>query len=223
MKPADNIKRLIKNTKIKTNPAVNEAVLNDLLNKLDSSENISSAAKQPSVWRIIMKRPIIKFAVAACVLAAIGLLLYRYSSNLDGATNAYATVLENIRKAHSVAYKERIISDKSDNTSSVMINIAGIKRDDMGNGSILISDPHNDIQLTLSAINKKAFIHKHIGREKKDFNWLTWITERFSRQGEYQGRRMFQEQVADLYVTNEPFRKCYISIADIFRRTPDER
>jgi hypothetical protein len=68
MKPTENIKRLIKNTKIKTNPAVNEAVLTDLLNKLDSSENIGLAAKQPNVWRIIMKSKITKYAAAAAVI-----------------------------------------------------------------------------------------------------------------------------------------------------------
>ena len=52
MRPAENIKKLIKNAPIKTNPAVNEAVLRDLLNELDKSEKKPSAALQPNMpWR----------------------------------------------------------------------------------------------------------------------------------------------------------------------------
>ena len=76
MRPTENIKRLIKHAKIKTNPDVNEAVLKDLLNELDKSESVRSAANRPNLWRMIAKSRITKMAVAAGVMIAIGLFLF---------------------------------------------------------------------------------------------------------------------------------------------------
>ena len=71
MKPAENIKRLIKNARIKTNPMVNEAVFKDLINELDKSESIPLTVTQLNVWRIIMKKRITKLAAAAVVIIAV--------------------------------------------------------------------------------------------------------------------------------------------------------
>ena len=70
MKPTENIERFIKNAKIKTDPAVNEAVLNNLLDELDKSEISAPADIGPGIWRIIMKTKITKFAVAAMIIVA---------------------------------------------------------------------------------------------------------------------------------------------------------
>ena len=60
-----NIKQLIKNARIKTNPEVNKMVLNDLLGTLDKSKGT-----QPSILRIFVKNRIVKFAIAAGIIAA---------------------------------------------------------------------------------------------------------------------------------------------------------
>jgi hypothetical protein len=116
-------------------------------------------------------------------------------------------VLENIRKAHSVAYKQRII-DVEDKISSNMVNSAGILRHDGGNGEIQIIDGHTgDLTgLTLYTKEKKAILARYI-RPKYKFDWLTWITERFGQNSEYKGRRIFQGRVADLYEVNQPLEK----------------
>jgi hypothetical protein len=67
MRPTENIKRLIENAKIKTNPQVNEAVLKDLLTEMDKSERMRSTAPQPNVWRTIMKSKLTKFAAAEII------------------------------------------------------------------------------------------------------------------------------------------------------------
>ena len=55
MRSADNIKKLIKNTKIKTDPKINKAVLNDLENQLDHAQGKNTNANWQNIWRIIMK------------------------------------------------------------------------------------------------------------------------------------------------------------------------
>ena len=79
MRPTENIKKLIKNAPIKTNPAVNEAVLKDLLNELDKSKKNPSAALQPKIWRKIMKSKITKLTTATVVIIAIFVGIYAAS------------------------------------------------------------------------------------------------------------------------------------------------
>ncbi len=71
MKPADNIKKLIQNISIKTNPKVNKAVLNNLFDEMDKLRETRSAALQPNIWRIIMKSRITKIAAAAVIVIAV--------------------------------------------------------------------------------------------------------------------------------------------------------
>ena len=71
MRPAEDIKKLIKNASIKTDPEVNQAVLNGLLTELDKSKSKHSVTRQPNIWRIIMKTKITKFTAAALVIMAL--------------------------------------------------------------------------------------------------------------------------------------------------------
>ena len=69
MRPTDKIKQHIKNTKIKTNPTVNNAVLNDLLDRLDTVGETRQTAS-PNRWRIIMHSKMTKQLAAAITVIA---------------------------------------------------------------------------------------------------------------------------------------------------------
>jgi hypothetical protein len=71
MRPADKTRQFIKNASIKSNPEVNEAVLKELLNELDQSKSMPCAAREPNIWRIIMRSPITKIAAAAVIIVAV--------------------------------------------------------------------------------------------------------------------------------------------------------
>ena len=77
MTSAKNIKKLIKNAAIETSREVNEIVFKGLLEELDKAQEQSSAASQPNIWRIIMKKPIAKLVTAAAVIliAVLGISL----------------------------------------------------------------------------------------------------------------------------------------------------
>ncbi|MEN6385786.1 MAG: tetratricopeptide repeat protein [Phycisphaerales bacterium] len=98
-----NIKRFIKNTKIKTNPAVNDAVLNGLLETFDKSK-----AARPNTWRIIMKSRITKLAVAAVLLIAAVLTITFLDKSVAPAYAIEQTVeaMKNVRFLHLVSYNE---------------------------------------------------------------------------------------------------------------------
>jgi outer membrane lipoprotein-sorting protein len=101
MRPTENIKKLIRDASIKTHPAVNKAVLNNLFDELDKSKKMDSAILQPSVWRIIMKSKITKFAIAAVILIAAAVSITFLT---ESATPAYAIeqTIEAMRSVHSI-------------------------------------------------------------------------------------------------------------------------
>jgi len=49
MRPAENIEKLIRNVPINTSAKRDEEVLDDVLNALEKSNNIQSAAHQPNL------------------------------------------------------------------------------------------------------------------------------------------------------------------------------
>jgi outer membrane lipoprotein-sorting protein len=104
MRPTDKTKQFIKNASINSNPEVNEAVLKELLSEMDKSQNTTCAAKQPDIWRIIMKSPVTKLAVAAAIIIAalIGLHYFGNSFNVTG--SAYAEVVERLQNAITMTY-----------------------------------------------------------------------------------------------------------------------
>jgi hypothetical protein len=72
MRPAENIKRLIKNSKVMINPEVKRAALEELVNELEQTRKTTSAETQPNIWRRIMQSKMTKFAtVAAGVVLAV--------------------------------------------------------------------------------------------------------------------------------------------------------
>lgn len=81
MRPTKNIKRLIKNTGIQTNPEVNEAVLKNLLNELDKSESIRSATTQPNIGRIIKQGLAMKLAAAVVIITTLYFIIFYASTN----------------------------------------------------------------------------------------------------------------------------------------------
>ena len=81
MRPTKNIKRLIKNTGVKTNPEVNEAVLKNLLNELDKSESIRSATKQLNTGRIIKQSLAMKLAAAVVIITALYFTIFYAGTN----------------------------------------------------------------------------------------------------------------------------------------------
>ena len=106
MKHADNIERLIKNEKIKTSPAVNEAVFNDLADKLDEAQSAQTNTNQPNIWRTIMKNKKTQLAIAAVIIIAAITGINQFGGSVDITSVAFADVIsamKNVTWMHQVA------------------------------------------------------------------------------------------------------------------------
>ncbi len=97
MRPAENIKKLIKNLHDTTSAQMDEQVLTDVLRALEESKKNKSAASKPNIRRTIMKSPITKLAAAALIIAAIMLGMYTLTGSVDGTSITMAQVRQAIK------------------------------------------------------------------------------------------------------------------------------
>ena len=99
MRPAENVKRLIKNLQDKTSPKMDERVLGDVLRALEESEQ-PSALTWPNIRRTIMKSPITKLAAAAVIIVGVVLSVTIW----DKTTSTAYALEQTIQATHSVRY-----------------------------------------------------------------------------------------------------------------------
>jgi len=89
MKPADDIHKLIRKLQLKASADLDRRVHNDIFTALAESQKTESAVTQPNIWRIIMKSPVTKLAVAAAIIVAVGIVGHYYTGSFEGTTPAF--------------------------------------------------------------------------------------------------------------------------------------
>jgi hypothetical protein len=111
MRPAENIKRLIKNARIQINPEVKTSALKELINELERSKITGLAGTELNIYRIIMKSKITKWAAAAIfVIAMIG--LHQFNGSISGTSIVWADVAERLEKVSSYkAQARRVLTE----------------------------------------------------------------------------------------------------------------
>ena len=68
MRTADDIKRFFQKAPMDTNPRMDQAVLDKVLTAHEQAINSPSATTEPTLWRILMKSPIVRIAMAAVII-----------------------------------------------------------------------------------------------------------------------------------------------------------
>ena len=100
MRSAENIKRTIENAKIKINPEVKKAALNQLINELEETKSINPVKFKPGIGRIIMNSKITKLAAAAIIVIVVLIGINQFSAN----SVAFADVIGYFQK-HSYTFE----------------------------------------------------------------------------------------------------------------------
>ena len=151
MRPTADIKQLLKKTTVKTNPEVNQAVLNDLLDRLDTATATPTAPPQPNIWRLIMENRTFKMSSAAAVLLVVALVGV---SQLVFVAPTFAQIIEPILKAHTIAFD--MIVGSEDTSPAIHDRIKGprIRRTISNMPNIIqIIDTENNKMLSLAVEN----------------------------------------------------------------------
>ena len=105
MRPAENIKRRVKNARIIINPEIKKTALKELIDELEKPKMIRSAGTKPNMWRIIMKSRITKIAAAMIILVII--VLHQFNSSINGTSIVWADVAERLEKVSSYKAQAR--------------------------------------------------------------------------------------------------------------------
>ncbi len=104
MRPADDITRFIDQAAVSTNPQADKAVWEVVLTAHDKTIDKASAATRPGVRSIVMRNPITKLAVAAVLIAVIGLGIFEFVTTGGSSGVVWARVLQNTEQAPMVTF-----------------------------------------------------------------------------------------------------------------------
>jgi len=121
MRPPQDVQKLLRNAQIRSNPEVNQAVLKDLLEQFDDSEQGKSAPARLRERRNIMKSPIAKLAVAAVIAVAVVLSINVWDKSIStaSATELLQGAIEAVSDVWSVHMKARMRTLPRDNFSLI--------------------------------------------------------------------------------------------------------
>jgi hypothetical protein len=102
MQPADDIKKLIDESRIESSSQVDRRILADALGDLENRRADRATRSSPGVWRILMNGKWSKFAVAAGVVLVATLCLNVFMG--DGTGKVYARMIDQLHKAQTLTY-----------------------------------------------------------------------------------------------------------------------
>ncbi len=124
MRPAENIKRLIKIAKIKINPEVKRTALKELINEQSKLKQSKPSIARPDTWRIIMKSKITKFATAAVIIIAVCLTVNIFDKAIPTASAARVLqdAIDAVSDLWSVHMKAKMRTLPGDNFSNIGLN-----------------------------------------------------------------------------------------------------
>jgi hypothetical protein len=100
MKPADEIKRLINKSDVRTSSKTDKRILGEALEHLEKLKQQRSAGTRPDIWRTIMKSSITKIAAAAVIVIAAVLGINLWNRSMPAAYALEQTIQAN----HTVRY-----------------------------------------------------------------------------------------------------------------------
>lgn len=120
MRPAEIIKKLFVKSNVSASSELDNKIMNAALAAFGKSKK-TSAKQQPSIWRIIMKTKITKFAIAAIVIIAIvfSITIFDRSMPTASAAQVLQDAINAVSDIWSVHMKTRMRTLPNDNFSVI--------------------------------------------------------------------------------------------------------
>ncbi|MBN2590453.1 MAG: hypothetical protein JXA96_11375 [Sedimentisphaerales bacterium] len=104
MSYSKKIKNLFTQSNIKVNNQVNDRIIKDSLKALDESHILQPSEIEIETWRIIMRKPITKIAIAAIIIMAVFMSVNYFGGSVDIATVAWGGVLDKVEQIPTVIF-----------------------------------------------------------------------------------------------------------------------
>jgi len=179
MKPANRIKTFFKNAAIRTNPKMDEAVLNEVLMAQEQAKEKESAIVQPTIWRTIMKSPITKLAAAAVLIIAVLIAVHQFVGSVESV--AFAQVVRPFLTARTATFKVTVsVQDGPTQTGDGMFMEPGRMRQTAAEGTTVINDLQQGKMVVLIPAQNRAIVYElvNIPEDPGDLNIFVEIRRR---------------------------------------------
>jgi len=167
MKPADRIKKLINKSDVRTTSETDKRILGGALEHLEKLKHKKSAPIQPNIWRTIMKSRITKLTAAAVIIIAILIGVHYLGGSIDGASLAWAEVVEQISSYTKYKCRQRVVREQGPEYPTMQVYHLNLqqRRQEVEDGSIHIIDMRGTDAITveLYPAQMKATVTKLIG------------------------------------------------------------
>jgi hypothetical protein len=214
MQPADDIKKLIDESRMESSSQVDRRILADALEDLEKRRADGATRSSPGVWRILMSNRMTKWAVAAVVALAVILGLSLFTG--DGTSKVYARMIDQLHKAQTLTYS--IVSRTGqENMPTVRMDIAfktvgdtGWLRTATADGYITVVEATPDgvrgISLIPDTKSYVVFDMAHVPDDPGKDPWATVESLRAlpAQADEVLGRNEFDGRVLDGYRVRQP-------------------
>ncbi|MGD0572478.1 MAG: hypothetical protein ABSB11_05605 [Sedimentisphaerales bacterium] len=108
MRPNENIKKLITELKVNHSAELDARVNSAIDNALVQRNQLASADYKPGIWRIIMRSPITKLAMAAVVIIAVGLAIHYFAGEGTQKCCAWAQIADKVAQIKTCVYNMHV-------------------------------------------------------------------------------------------------------------------
>jgi len=186
MKPADRIKKLINKSDVTTDSEADKRILGDALEHLEKLKHKKSAPSQLNIWRTIMKSRITKLAAAAVIIIAILIGVHYLCGSIDGASLAWAEVVEQISSYTKYKCRQRVVREQGPEYPTMQVYHLNLqqRRQEVEDGSIHIIDMRGTDAITveLYPAQMKATVTKLIGYGPRKDPHIIEMVKRFEQE-----------------------------------------
>ena len=183
MKSEETIKKLFKKSNVNVGSQVDDRILGEAIDKLESVEQ---SARRSNIWRTIMKTKMTKFAAAAVIIIGVMLGLHMMGVPVDGASVAWAEVVEQINNYTKYKCRQRVVREQGPEYPTMdvyHINLSQ-RRQEVVNGDIHIIDMRGEDAITveLKPAEMKATVTKLIGIGPRKDPHIIEMVKRFEQE-----------------------------------------
>jgi len=164
---ADDIKKIYGQAKIDTLGNKDRAVL-EKMKEIYLQESKAELKKvELSIWRIIMQSRMTKLAAAAVIIIAVLIGVHYLGGSIDGASVAWAQVVEQINKHTKYKCRQRVVREEGPQVPTMQVYHLNLqqRRQEVEDGSIHIIDMRGEDAITVELYpdQKKAVVTKLVG------------------------------------------------------------
>jgi hypothetical protein len=106
MKPANDMRQLFQRAAVHTNPRMDKAVFEVVLAAREKATSEDSTVIRPGIRSVCMRSSITRLAVAAAVIAVIGLGIFEFIGTGGRSGVVWAEVAQKVQASRSVVYRE---------------------------------------------------------------------------------------------------------------------